>query len=196
MYQHYKKCHCTHLLLDAENKALMVQVDELKNEEELKKYPWAKMQSIQNRLRKKQEIINTMKEKPIFGIAVDGFCSGNPGPCGYRGVDISTGEILFSAINLGYGTNNIAEFLGIVHALGFIKHKGGKGPVYSDSEIAIAWVNKKQTNTTADAKRNPTLTEKIWKCEMFLLDQKSVIIVNKWDTKNWGEIPADFGNKR
>lgn len=195
MYQYHKKCHSTHLLLEDENKLLINQVENLENEDELKTYPWAKLQSIQNRLRKKQIINNTMKEKPTFGIAVDGWCSGNPGPCGYRGVDLETGEQLFLQNHLGHGTNNIAEFIAIVHGLQFIKKIGKHSRVYSDSLTAIKWVENRKCNTDFNTSQNPDLVNKIWRCEMFLLEQKKQIIVNKWDTQNWGEIPADFGRK-
>jgi ribonuclease HI len=137
-----------------------------------------------------------MKEKPIFGIAVDGYCKGNPGPGGYRIVDIQTGEIIkewHSGYNL---TNNIAEFIGLVHALGLVKKGIISGTVYSDSEIAIAWVKSKSATTRFETGSNPSLAKRIWKCEMFLTEQKREPVYKKWDTKNWGEIPADFGNKK
>jgi len=89
-----------------------------------------------------------MEDKPIRGICVDGGTEGNPGPCFYRGVDLETGEILFEE-HLGIGTNNVAEFLGAVHAIHYIrKNKIKDMPVYSDSVTAIAWVRNKQHKST------------------------------------------------
>lgn len=146
---------------------------------------------------------NQVKERPTKGIAVDGYCRGNPGPGGYRGIDIETGEILFKWNSLpGEScTNNLSEFLGVVHALGFVKQKSKKeginyGTVYTDSEIAIAWVNKKEQGTKFDFSRFDDLKTRIRKSEMFLVETKSLPYFEKWDTKNWGEIPADFGNKK
>lgn len=186
MYQYYRKCHNTHILLEEENKKI---IDDWEN------INYGNLWKVQERIRVKLEKQKMEKEKPTFGIAVDGWCSGTTRLCGYRGVDIETGEELFLQNHLGVGTNNIAEFLGIVHALGFIKKKNGKPPVYSDSEIAIAFVNKRSCNTGLREYENPELFKKIKKCEMFLLEQKGIVVVKKWETKSWGEIPADFGNK-
>ena len=135
--------------------------------------------------------------KPTKGIAVDGYCSGNPGNGGYRGVDIETGEILFKN-NIGHCTNNIAEFLGICHGLGYVKKiNTSYNVVYSDSEIAIAWVKAKKCSTNLNLANLDDLRRMIKKSEMFLLERKSISIgVIKWLTKEWGEIPADFGNKK
>lgn len=150
--------------------------------------------------------MHEVEKKPNSGIAVDGYCKGNPGPGGYRGVDIETGEILFEYHSSKENppeecTNNIAEFLGIVHALGYAKNlskKGGKSysTVYSDSEIAIAWVKSKGCGTKFNTGKHKEVAHRIWKCEMFLVEQKSLPTLKKWETKNWGEIPADFGNKK
>lgn len=137
-----------------------------------------------------------MNEIPKTGIAVDGYCKGNPGPCGYRGVDIATGKVLFKC-DMPIGTNNIAEYLGLVHALGFVKknRKENYGTIYTDSEIAIAWIKLKSCGTKFETGKYPDLAKKIWRCDMFLLETKSLPAYQKWDTKNWGEVPADFGHK-
>lgn len=141
-----------------------------------------------------------INEKPSLGIAVDGWCSGNPGPGGYRGVCLASGKELFRNDNLGYCTNNIAEFIGIVHGLGYCKKVNDRYKVvYSDSEIAISWVNKKNCGTSLfnnGSFKSDKLKEKIRKCEMFLYEEKRIPLLVKWNTKEWGEVPADFGNKR
>lgn len=186
MYQYYRKCHKTHLLLEEQEKIILNNIENIS---------WSNLWKVQNRLKIKKEKINMEIPRPDRGIAVDGFCKGNPGPCGYQGVDIETGEILFGNKNLGLGTNNIAEYLGIIHALMFAKKSSKYERVYSDSEIAIAWIKMKSCGTNFDGSKNPQLIEKIWRAERWLLEQKTYNHVDKWLTQAWGEIPADFGNK-
>lgn len=134
-------------------------------------------------------------QKPINGIAVDGYCSGNPGNGGYRGVCVLHKKVLFRG-HLGYCTNNIAEFVAICHGLGFMKTiNRDYNRIYSDSEVAIAWVKDKKCGTKLDLRNLQSLKKIITRCELFLLEQKRIIIIDKWETKLWGEIPADFGNK-
>src|SRR5574344_1384297 len=76
-------------------------------------------------------------------IAVDAACSGNPGAMEYRGVCLTTGATLFHYGPV-YGTNNIGEFLAIVHALALLKQQGIKRTVYSDSRNAMLWVKARK----------------------------------------------------
>ena len=46
-----------------------------------------------------------------------------------------------------YGTNNIGEFLAIVHGLALLKQKGFDMPIYSDSVNAINWIKQKKCKT-------------------------------------------------
>jgi ribonuclease HI len=133
------------------------------------------------------------KEKPQFGICVDAGTNGNPGPCFYRGVDIETREVLFHE-ELGIGTNNIAEFLAICHAVMYCEknsHLNGitTSNIWSDSETAIAWFKHKKHKSTFEGE----LTQRLDKAIEFIKDKD--IKINKWLTKEWGEIPADFGRK-
>lgn len=139
---------------------------------------------------------NTFEEylqnmKPNKGIAVDGGCSGNPGLAYYRGVDIETGEELFK-VDIGEATNNIAEFLAICHALHYQIKNNISVPVFSDSQTAISWVNKSNANTTFVGEE---INSRLRKAEQFLRTVGNRDI-KKWDTKKFGEIPADFGLKR
>jgi ribonuclease HI len=127
--------------------------------------------------------------KPNKGICVDGGSEGNPGPCFYRGVDLETGDVLFEE-QLGLGTNNVAEFLGAVHAIHYIrKNKLKDVDIYSDSVTAIAWVRNKEHKSTF----NGEVTERMDKACKYLKNKN--ITIKKWLTKEWGEIPADFGRK-
>ena len=129
-------------------------------------------------------------------LSVDAACSGNPGVMEYRGVWTATGEEVFHVGPFQQGTNNIGEFLALVHALAlFDKHKINL-PVYTDSMNAITWVKKKKCNTKlAPSPENAKLFELIARAEFWLNTHTYSTPILKWDTRQWGEIPADFGRK-
>tara|TARA_R110002050_G_scaffold79261_11_gene169417 strand:+ start:19297 stop:19692 length:396 start_codon:yes stop_codon:yes gene_type:complete len=131
-----------------------------------------------------------MNEKPIKGIGVDAGTRGNPGPCFYRGVCLESGNVLFYK-ELGVGTNNIGEFLAVCHAIHYLKKRNINTPIYSDSVTAIAWVRRAQHNT----KFRGEINEKLDSAVDFLKSNTFTYDVKKWITKEWGEIPADFGRK-
>lgn len=128
-------------------------------------------------------------------ISVDAASSGNPGMMEYRGVCTKTGEILFH-FGPVFGTNNVGEFLAIVHALAYLKEKNLPYPVYSDSQTAIGWVMKKKAGTTLPRQRE---TERLWqlieRAEEWLRSNPVNNPILKWETGQWGEIRADFGRK-
>lgn len=126
-------------------------------------------------------------------ICVDAACSGNPGITEYKGVDPKTGEIVFYK-NVGWGTNNIGEFLAIVHALALFSKKEPKKTIYTDSMTALSWVKQKKCKTTLK-KLSPELKNYLIRAEIWLKSNTWTTPIKKWDTKNWGEIPADFGRK-
>lgn len=129
-------------------------------------------------------------------VAVDAACSGNPGKMEYRGVCVATGEEIFHFGPLEGGTNNIGEFLGIVHALALLKQQNNAIPVYSDSINAIKWVKKKKCNTKLKpTNENKYLFELISRAETWLTENDYPNPIIKWETDKWGEIPADFGRK-
>ncbi len=145
----------------------------------------------------KMPIINAKTEPPLEEyIAVDAACSGNPGAMEYRGVISSTGQEVFHSGIYALGTNNIGEFLAIVHALAWQQKKLLTLAVYSDSVNAINWVfdGKARTKLARNDKNN-TLFEHISRAETWLKNNRIQVPVLKWETKNWGEIPADFGRK-
>lgn len=128
-------------------------------------------------------------------ICVDAACSGNPGAMEYRGVETQTGHQIFHK-QFVLGTNNIGEFLAIVHALALFKQQKKDTPIYSDSKIAINWVRKKECRTKL--KRTPKtarLYKLIERAENWLKNNTYPNPLLKWETKEWGEIPADFGRK-
>lgn len=136
-----------------------------------------------------------IKERPTYGIAVDAACSGNPGMMEYRGVNLRTGKEVFKFGPI-FGTNNIGECLALCYAINVY---GRAMPIYSDSKTAITWLrNGKHKSTLERNKDTETLflllETNIAAAWQTLLDNRECI--HKWDTKNWGEIPADFGRKK
>ncbi|GHS93935.1 ribonuclease H [Bacteroidia bacterium] len=129
-------------------------------------------------------------------LSVDAACSGNPGKMEYRGVNTGTGEVIFYVGPFEQATNNIGEFLAIVHGLALLKKQNLSIPVYSDSENGMLWVKQKKCKTKLQpVKENKPVFELIHRAETWLQNNTYVNPVLKWDTKNWGEIPADFGRK-
>jgi ribonuclease HI len=132
----------------------------------------------------------------LDSISVDVGCSGNPGVVEYKGVDTKTGETLFYRGPIQKGTNNLGEFLAIVHALAYLKKRGSDKTIYSDSSTAIGWVREKKVKSSLV--RDET-TREIWE----LVDRALLWLKNnsyqnkilKWNTEEWGEIKADFGRK-
>ena len=111
-------------------------------------------------------------------------------------METASGRELFHQGPFRQGTVNIGEFLAIVHALALLKNKGSDVPVYSDSRTALKWVEKKSVNTKLlPEDRNEKLFEMIQRAERWLKENDYPNKVLKWETKYWGEIPADFGRK-
>jgi ribonuclease HI len=130
-------------------------------------------------------------------IAVDAACSGNPGDMEYRGVYTRTKQQIFHQGPFKEGTNNIGEFLALVHALAFLKREEKHTtPIYSDSRTAIAWVrNKKVKTELKETPRNEKIFELIDRALAWLQNNTYQNPIIKWETQDWGEIPADFGRK-
>ncbi len=129
-------------------------------------------------------------------MAVDAACSGNPGPMEYRGVYLATGQEIFHYGPV-HGTNNIGEFLAIVHALALLKQKGRTMTIYSDSRNALMWIKARKCRTKlARTPRTEQLFQLIERAENWLRTHDYADIpLLKWETKRWGEVPADFGRK-
>lgn len=128
-------------------------------------------------------------------IAVDAACSGNPGPMEYRGVYLRTGQEIFHFGPVA-GTNNIGEFLAIVHALALLQQKGISMTIYSDSMTAQTWVKKRKCKTTLVRNaQTEQLHQLIERAERWLRNNTYSCPIQKWQTDKWGEVPADFGRK-
>ncbi len=128
--------------------------------------------------------------------SVDAACSGNPGVLEYRCVNNQTGREIFRQGPFENGTNNIGEFLALVHALALFKKKGIDLPIYSDSVDAMGWVQDKKCKTRlVRDEKNAELFNLIERAEAWLRDNDYANPILKWETEAWGEIPADFGRK-
>jgi ribonuclease HI len=147
-----------------------------------------------------------MYEKPTKGWVIDGATEGNPGMSEYRCVDLVTGEILFHK-KIGVATNNICEFIGLVHAFSLALKENIKTEIYTDSVTALTWFKNKKCNSSLQQGRYTMEAIELQKrAENFLssidldLSEFNVIKHNgieilKWFTQSWGESPADFGRK-
>ena len=142
-------------------------------------------------------------EKPLSpAIAVDAACAGNPGKMEYQGVFVdfstqpATRRDLFKSPVFPNATNNIGEFLALVHALALQKKNGWKYPIYSDSVNAQIWVRQKKCKTKLQPNaKNEHLFELVARAEKWLNENTIEVPILKWKTDIWGEIPADYGRK-
>lgn len=130
-------------------------------------------------------------------IAVDAACSKNPGPVEYRCVRVSDGVQIFHHGPLPGGTNNIGEYLAIIHAAGMLRQNGDTTtPIYSDSRTAQSWVRRGHSNTKlAATPENERIRALLDRADAYLATYGIPNPILKWDTDRWGEIPADFGRK-
>lgn len=130
-------------------------------------------------------------------IAVDASSQGNPGRMEYRGVVVETGDEVFHSQIYPQGTNNIGEFLAIIHAMAWMEQNQYFVPIYTDSRTALAWIRQGAIKTTLKpTAQNQELFGHINRAIAWL---KSHDITRyrllKWPTEEIGEIPADFGRK-
>lgn len=143
-----------------------------------------------------KEELKKIGDPNLYTISVDAASSGNPGIMEYRGVDTQTHQQLFHQGPFQQGTNNVGEFLALVHGLAYLKQQKSDRKIYSDSKIAIGWVKKKKYNTKLkQTPKNKKVFELLNRAEDWLKSNAYTTVIIKWETKAWGEIPADFGRK-
>jgi len=129
-------------------------------------------------------------------ISVDGACDTSTGLAEYQGVSTEDKTLLFHRGPFEDGTNNIVEFLALVHALSYCKKHNIELPIYSDSKIAIGWIKRKEIATSKGRnEKNKELFELIKRAINWLKENDYSNKILKWETKAWGENPADFGRK-
>lgn len=136
-------------------------------------------------------------EIDVGAIAVDAACAGNPGPIEYQGVSLATGQRIFHVGPIEGGTNNIGEYLALVHALALCAANGEPHrTIYSDSKIAQAWIRRRGANTKIiPSPHNARLRQVLARADKWIQSHQLTNPIRKWDTETWGEIPADFNRK-
>jgi ribonuclease HI len=143
-----------------------------------------------------QEELKRIGKPIIDSIVVDAAHSSSTNQVEYKGIYLKTGEVLFQKGPYNDGTNNIGEFLAIVHALAYLKKINSTIPVYSDSKFARGWVRDKEARTNNKKKEsNKELFKLLERAVKWLKENKYPNKILKWETKAWGENPADFGRK-
>lgn len=134
--------------------------------------------------------------KPTNCIVVDAACAGNPGRMEYRGVLLPDNKVIFKQGPFDMGTNNIGEFLALVHAFAFKEKHNVKLPVFSDSKIGIAWYRDgKAKSKLVPTHRNTQIFELLARAELWLSAHPKREMPKLWVTDVWGDIPADYGRK-
>ena len=133
-------------------------------------------------------------------LVVDAACSGYPGPVEYRGVVLPEEYEAFRCGPYVSGTNNIGEYLAIVTGLRWLEQNTLSFPLYSDSRCAIGWVKGHGNCNSHLETIGPELTDLVARAERWVHSspnsRKLTQRVRKWETVRWGEVPADYGNKR
>ncbi len=137
--------------------------------------------------------------RPATGIAVDGACAGNPGKMEYRAVDIASGCEIFrrGADGSLTGTNNIAEYLALIH-IGALLARGGdtSTTIYTDSRTALSWLRRRHSKTLLErTSATAPVLDLLARADAWIAVHNIPNPIVKWDTDRWGEIPADFGRK-
>lgn len=133
----------------------------------------------------------------LDAIAVDASCPGNPGPVEYQGVLVGTGQRIFHYGPLADGSNNIGEYLALIHAAAMLAQQGDTTtPIYTDSVTALAWVRNRHSKTKIQpTARNGALLAVLERADRWIATHSIPNPILKWNTEQWGEIPADFGRK-
>ena len=136
-------------------------------------------------------------EIQLNAIAVDAACSRNPGPVEYQGVDVATGECVFHYGPLEGGTNNIGEYLAIIHAAALLAQKNDSTTaIYTDSKTALSWIRNRRSKTTlTPTPENARIYALLQRADKWIATNIIRNPLLKWETERWGEIPADFGRK-
>lgn len=133
-------------------------------------------------------------------LTVDAACSGSPGVMEFQGVLLPSKAIAFHHGPYKNATNNIGEFLAIVTGFKWLFARSLDMLIYSDSACAISWITHGgKCNTTMEPEnQSPETRQAIEEAERFMRGPtapKYIKMLRKWETKDWGEIPADFGRK-
>ncbi len=129
----------------------------------------------------------------VPSLCVDAALSGRSGLMEYRGVETHSRRELFRRGPFPGATNNIGEFLAVVHALAYCKKHKLLVPIYSDSRTAISWVVKRKVQSKVDM--SSALWPLIQRALAWLANHTYENRLLQWNSRLWGENPADFGRK-
>jgi ribonuclease HI len=115
----------------------------------------------------------------------------------YRGVWLHDRSLAFSQGPFAQATNNLGEFLAIVHALAMLSKDANSAPVYSDSRVAINWVLDREVRSRNMAKgeTGERVNNLVRRALDWLAANTYPNKILKWETQAWGEVPADYGRK-
>jgi len=135
-------------------------------------------------------------KKPDYAIIVDAATSGNPGLSKYRGIIYPEKKVLFEK-SIGYSTNNVTEFIALIHGLAYSIENGLNAPVYTDSKTAIAWIKSGINTSLKPSPKTKIANELLRRAKLYRekIRVKENIDYYLWETREWGENPADYGNK-
>lgn len=129
-------------------------------------------------------------------LTVDASCLGNPGRMEYRCVELATGRVVFQMGPFEHGTNNIGEYLAIVHALALLARTDDRRTIYTDSRTALSWLRRRGSNSKLKPDElNKPLLDLLARADIWVRNHTWPNRVIKWDTDRWGEIPADYDRK-
>ena len=136
-------------------------------------------------------------EKPVLNsLSVDAAWNTVTKDMEYQGVYTATKELIFHKGPFKGASNNIGEFLALVHGLALLKKQGSPVPIYTDSVTAMAWVrHKKHKSIILPTRENEEIFNLLQRAELWLINNEYTTKIIKWNTPVWGEIPADFGRK-
>ena len=143
-----------------------------------------------DRLRKRRRLTGRLQERTTAILAVS-----SPEQAGGR--FRNRGSPTISLIRRWISTtNNIGEFLAIVHAMALMAKEGKYHNIYSDSVSGMAWARTRKVKTQLKpTPRNAKVFELMARAVTWLNTHQFPAKVMKWQTEKWGEIPADFGRK-
>ena len=132
---------------------------------------------------------NKPADYPVTGICADAGTHGNPGPCEYQVADLN--GVVLAHKHLGVHSNNFAELAGIGAMIQYAV-KNGQKILWTDSSVALAWI--RSANPGPTVRERPLILKMVEKIRKLLADHPEIGL-RKWKTRQWGEIPADFGRK-
>jgi ribonuclease HI len=157
---------------------------------------WGQGQETKYESELSEEQLHMIGEPAYPSISVDAAWDTTSLHIEYQGVDTLDGTKIFHQGPFEDGTNNVGEFLAIVHALAHLKKQNSNIPIYSDSLNAIKWVNSKEHRSKLQrSEKNKRIFELLDRAVKWLKENKFDNPIVKWETKAWGENPADFGRK-